>query len=679
MKKRTVISLCLLLLFSGCAASEEKNDNVYHPYKPGTYTASADGFGGEVKASVEVDRDKILSVTLEGENETEQGAEALPQLAKQMSENATVQVDLISGATRTSEASLQAAEKALKLAYNDPKRDSYQAGTYTAEAEGMYGPVSVSVTFSNDAITSVDFGENNESLLPGRYVMDMLAEEIVSDQTLALDTVSGATVSSKAVLDGVEDCVRQAYGSPSRLKIREASVRFDYSAENKRADVLVIGGGLAGLTAAISAAQSGASVILLEAKEFPGGNALYADNTFLLGNTDIQHSLNIEDDEDSFYRWLADQGRDTDLAAYAAAHSQDLIDFFASLNIPFYDEKINGTEYSDVNRGHQLRISNPEMILNLVKAAEEAGVSIRYGSTAESFLFKGEEVCGVEVTDLNGNKQNYYGTDLILACGGFSGDSELIEEYWGSDYAELPQAGSSSSVLFRQAIDVLEADVIDMGKVHLELSVDLDRHIPLSPALLRSGGGVMISGDRSRRFEDEQVRYGNDLLRAMRRLEDPFYVEIFNGNAAGYSEQLAALVRCYEAMGVIKSYDSIEAIAAGEGLDPEKLRTSLEEYNEAVREERSDRYGREKFNGEITSPYYVASVNNGRNLTPGGLLVNQYMQVWDIHGELIPHLYACGEIAGGYLGSYHSGDGLAHAALSGMNAGLRQVPEEEAS
>lgn len=156
---------------------------------------------------------------------------------------------------------------------------AYTEGTYTATAQGNNGPVTVSVTFSADAITDVTVVEHSETAgLSDRPIAEIPAA-IVENQSLAVDTVSGATNSSNAILTAVADCVAQAGGDVEALKavaVEKAPVE-DVEATY---DVVVLGGGGAGLTASITAAQNGAKVILVEKAGSLGGNTLIAGQGF---------------------------------------------------------------------------------------------------------------------------------------------------------------------------------------------------------------------------------------------------------------------------------------------------------------------------------------------------------------------------------------------------------------
>ena len=136
---------------------------------------------------------------------------------------------------------------------------AYQAGTYTASAQSQNGPVSVSVTFSKDKIESVKITEQKETVGIGEVAAPLMAKRIQESQSLAVDSVSGATATSKAVLAAVEDCVKQAKGNLKQLTKKKTN-KEQAKTETLTTDLLIIGGGGAGMISAINAADNGSEL-----------------------------------------------------------------------------------------------------------------------------------------------------------------------------------------------------------------------------------------------------------------------------------------------------------------------------------------------------------------------------------------------------------------------------------
>ncbi len=188
-----------------------------------------------------------------------------------------------SAATTAAPASTESTTAAETTAVEGSGQKTYTLGTYTASAQGNNGPVELSVTFSEDAITKITIGKHGETTGISDAAFEKIPAAIIKNQSLAVDAISGATYTSQAILDAVADCVAQAGGDAEAL--RAVAVKAEEEEENAvladaDTDVLVIGGGGAGLSAALSASQNGARVILVEKLSALGGNTFRCGGAF---------------------------------------------------------------------------------------------------------------------------------------------------------------------------------------------------------------------------------------------------------------------------------------------------------------------------------------------------------------------------------------------------------------
>ena len=555
----------------------------------------------------------------------------------------------------------------------DATTTKYKAGTYSATGTGMAGKFDITVTFSDNAMESIKIGENNETLMVGTEAIKILPKRIIENQSLNVDVVSGATYSSYAVIYGVRDCVKQAEGNLDTLLA--APVKIDtYNGLTHEADIIIVGGGLAGITTAISAVQNGGNVILLEAKEYLGGNSVLSTGTFLLGDTFIQEGLGIEDDPDTFYQWILENSnyaKDPIQSAWIAYHSQELIDYYASMGVNFNTERVNGTDGSEINRGHALSPNIGTAVSTLVDYMKELGVDTRYSTKVEGFILNDiGEIIGVSAIDYYGEPVEYYGKKIVLASGGWGDNNDMIVENWGADYDGLVYGGSigMDGTLLNAAV-ALGADTVDMDDQHIDATLEVTKGITITTNLLRNCGGILIRQSTGQRFADEQSNHSEVAAAAMHDIGDKYYYEIFDDNALNYSEAVTAKVNSYFDMGLTAKYETIEEMAEGLKVDFNALTKTLEEYNSAARGETEDKFGRERFFNGLTAPYYVMKVSNGVACTTGGLKIAENMQVIKTDGNPIQNLYAVGEIVGGYLVHYVGGDSLSRSAISGMLLG----------
>ncbi|MCD8122420.1 MAG: FAD-dependent oxidoreductase [Clostridiales bacterium] len=558
---------------------------------------------------------------------------------------------------------------------------AYTAGTYTSNQFGMGGYFDVNVTFSDDAIEKIEVGENHETTMVGTEAIRILSDRIVENQSLNVDTITGATYSSNALIYGVWDCVKQADGDLDALL--EAPVEIDdYADDVHETDILIVGGGLAGITAALSAAENGGNVILLEAKDYLGGNAVLSTGTFILAGTSVQEGVGIEDDPETFYNWALENSnytKDPVQVRLIADHGQELVDWFASLGVNFNTDKVNSTDGSEINRGHALSPNIGTSVQTLANDLEERGIDVRYRTKADGFILNDAgEVIGVTANS-DGNKAEYYGKQIVLATGGWGDNNDMIVKYWGDEYDGLVYGGAigMDGTMILEAMD-LGADTVDMESPHIDATLEVSRGITITTNVLRNCGGILLRATTGQRFADEQSSHSEIAAAVMHDLGDEYYYEIFDDTAFTYSEAVTSKIQSYVDMGLTKQYDSISEMAEALGVDETVLTNTLEDYNAAARGEIEDEFGRTSFNGEMEAPYYVMKVSNGVACTTGGLKVDENMQVIDTNGEPMANLYAIGETSGGYRVNYVGGDSLSHSAISGMVLG-RTLAEENAA
>ena len=271
----SLVLAAMLVCASACA----------YAYTPGTYEATAKGFGGDVKVSVTVDAEKITEVEIEGAGETTGiGSNAIEQLPAKIMEAGSADVDGVAGATITSGAIKEAAAAAIAAAGGaavEEKAIAFTPGTYTGTAQGYNGVVELAVTFTENAIESIEVVSHKETEHVGDVAFGILPEEIIAFTSTGVDVVSGATVTSNAILSAVQNAAEQAGCDAAAL--RKGAKPFAYepqAAIEDTYDVVVVGAGGAGMAAGAAAAQNGATVIVLEANVEMGGNTLVSGGSF---------------------------------------------------------------------------------------------------------------------------------------------------------------------------------------------------------------------------------------------------------------------------------------------------------------------------------------------------------------------------------------------------------------
>lgn len=674
MKKGMSLLLCLLLVCMSALALADMT--------PGTYTGTAKGMQDGLTVSVTVSETAIEAVEVTAHNETAGISDpAIAQIPQAIVDAQSLDVDNVSGATMTSEGIKDAVEAALKAAGDDglfvaaaiEKDTAYIAGTYVANVQGMAGKFDVTVTVSDERIESIEIGENKETTMVGTEAIRILPQRIVENQSLQVDAIAGATVTSNAILLGVRSCIEQAGGDLAALGAVPVELET-YADKKHEADILIVGGGMAGISAAIAAHQNGGDVILIDEKEYLGGNSVLSTGTFIFGGTSVQAAVGIEDDADSFYNWAIENSgnrKDPVQVAMIAYHGQEYIDFLAALDVHFNEKKVNSTDGSTINRGHAISPNIGTAVSTLVGKMEDMGIDIRYATHAYDLIVnENGAVIGVKATDAEGGNVEYYANHVVLASGGWGDNNEMIVENWGEEYDGLVYGGAKGmdGTMLNVAVG-LGAATVDMDDPHIDATLEITRGLTITTNVLRNCGGILVRQSTGERFADEVSNHSEIAAAIMHDLGDPYYYEIFDDDALTYSEAVTTKIQAYFDMEITQHYNSVEEMAEGLNLDADALQKTIDDYNAAVRGEKEDAFGRVKFIAEMDAPFHVMKVANGVACTTGGLKVDEQMRVVKEDGSVIDGLYAIGEISGGYRVHYVGGDSMSHSGVSGMLIG----------
>ena len=282
-----LLSTLMVLSMAGCASSTSDAK-----YKAGTYTGTAAGKNGDVTVEVVLSDNAIDSVTVKDQKETAGIADpALEQIPAAIVEAQSTAVDTVSGATITSQAIIDATNAALTSAgvdvsamaapaSSENKPVTYTAGTYTGKASGYNGPVELDVTFSADGIEDIAVKTSSETAHVGDVAYDIMFADAKEANGSGVDTVSGATFTSAAVREALNDAAQQAKAS-DLAAFKSNTVHHEAKDPIEDTwDVVIVGGGGAGMMAAAQAAQDGSTVLVIEKNAEIGGNTLVSGGAF---------------------------------------------------------------------------------------------------------------------------------------------------------------------------------------------------------------------------------------------------------------------------------------------------------------------------------------------------------------------------------------------------------------
>ena len=694
-----VLAIVLSAFFTKGASSPVSED-VEGAYKTGSYTATADGFGGPVEVTVEIGSNGgITDLTIKGDKETpDVGGAAIPVLKQAILTNQSAEVDSVSGATFTSDAVKTATAAALAQAGGEevaagPKAadgNLFIPGTYTETATGFGGEVSVTTTVSENKIEDVKITGDHETENIGTFAVQMLGERILAAQSPNVDALTGATVTSNAILGAFKKTLTAAGADMSAFAAAEDKGKALKKYEELTTDIVIIGAGGAGMTAAINATQAGKDVILVEMMPYAGGNTTKATGGMNAAETHYQKEQGIEDSVEQFIEDTMTGGHninDRDLVTIMAENSAAGIDWLDSIGAPLPKISFSGGATNQ-------RIHAPEdgsgvgayLVTALLKKMDELGIKVMYNTKATDLLSLEGTVNGI-LAESDDTYYTIHSKAVILATGGFGNNQEMIvryrEDLEGTVTTSAPRI-MGDGIVMAQAVG---ADLVDVDQIQLHPTVEQKTSMLITESV-RGDGAILVNQD-GKRFTDELLT--RDKVSAAELAQPGSYAYIIFDQKL--REGLKATEK-YISTGITVQGDTIEDLAAAIEVDPATLADTLANWNKCVADKNDAEFGRTTGmdNDLSTPPYYAIKIAPGIHHTMGGVHIDTGAHVIDLNGNVIPGLFAAGEVVGGVHGGNRLGgnavaDIVVFGRISSASAvewcnelsGTEAAPETEAA
>ena len=694
-----ILALVLSAFFTSGASSPVSED-VEGAYKTGSYTATADGFGGPVEVTVEIGSNGgITDVTIKGDKETPDiGGAAIPVLKQAILTNQTADVDGVSGATFTSDAVRTAAGAALAQAGGEevaagPKAadgNLFIPGTYTETGTGFGGEITVTTTVSENKIEDVQITGDHETENIGTFAVQMLGERILAAQSPNLDALTGATVTSNAILGAFKKTLTAAGADMSAFAPAEDKGKALKKYEDLTTDIVIIGAGGAGMTAAINATQAGKDVILVEMMPYAGGNTTKATGGMNAAETHYQKEQGIEDSVEQFVEDTMKGGHDIndrDLVTIMAENSAAGIDWLDSIGAPLPKISFSGGATNQ-------RIHAPEdgsgvgayLVTALLKKMDELGIKVMYNTKATDLLSLEGTVNGV-MAESDDAYYTIHSKAVILATGGFGNNQEMIVRYRDDLEGTVTTSAPGimgDGIVMAQAVG---ADLVDIDQIQLHPTVEQKTSMLITESV-RGDGAILVNQD-GKRFTDELLT--RDKVSAAELAQPGSYAYIIFDQKL--REGLKATEK-YISTGITVQGDTIEDLAAQIDVDPATLAETLANWNKCVADKNDAEFGRTTGmdNDLSTPPYYAIKIAPGIHHTMGGVHIDTGAHVIDLNGKVIPGLFAAGEVVGGVHGGNRLGgnavaDIVVFGRISSASAvewcnelsGTEAAPETEAA
>ena len=594
--------------------------------------------------------------------------------------------------------------------------DAGVSGDFTGTAKGFGGDVSVTLTLTDSAITGCTAEGKDETEGVGSQAIAKMPGEIAENGSIAVDGVSGATITSTAIKEAAAAALTAAGLNPDDYK---TAVEKDAAAEDSTvdADVVVVGAGGAGMTAAITAAAEGKSVVILESQSMVGGNSVRATGGMNAGKTVYQdenefgESAGVEKTLKTAAEKYADNETITALAKTVseqwAAYQANPTGYFDSVELMELDTMIGGKGINDPELVETLcansadaidwldehgitlhnvssfggasvkRIHRPVnaegktvsvgsyMIPLLQENCEKAGVKMMLDTTATEILTDANGAAvGVKATGASGETVTVNAKAVVLATGGFGANLDMVVKY----KPELKGFMTTNAPGIQgQGIEMAEAigaATVDMDQIQIHPTVEANTAALITEGL--RGDGAILINEEGQRFIDEVGT--RDVVSAAEIAQTGSYSWLVVDQAMA---DASSVIQGYIKKGYTVTGATYEELGKAMGVDAAAFAETMEKWNGCVEAKNDPDFGRTSFANPLnTAPYYAVKVTAGVHHTMGGLKINANTEVLNEKGEVIPGLFAAGEVTGGVHGANRlGGNAVADFTVFGRIAG----------
>ena len=594
--------------------------------------------------------------------------------------------------------------------------DAGVSGDFTGTAKGFGGDVSVTLTLTDGAITGCTAEGKDETEGVGSQAIAKMPGEIAESGSIAVDGVSGATITSTAIKEAAAAALTAAGLNPDDYK---TAVEKDATAEDStvEADVVVVGAGGAGMTAAITAAGEGKSVVILESQSMVGGNSVRATGGMNAGKTVYQdenefgESAGVEKTLKTAAEKYADNETITALAKTVseqwAAYQANPTGYFDSVELMELDTMIGGKGINDPELVETLcensadaidwldehgitlhnvssfggasvkRIHRPVnaegktvsvgsyMIPLLQENCEKAGVKMMLDTTATEILTDANGAAvGVKATGASGETVTVNAKAVVLATGGFGANLDMVVKYKPELKGFMTTNAPGIQGQGIEMAQAIGAATVDMDQIQIHPTVEANTAALITEGL-RGDGAVLINAEGKRFIDEVGTR---DVVSAAEIAQTGSYSWLVVDQAM---VDASSVIQGYIKKGYTVTGATYEELGKAMGVDAAAFAETMEKWNGYVEAKNDPDFGRTSFANPLnTAPYYAVKVTAGVHHTMGGLKINANTEVLNEKGEVIPGLFAAGEVTGGVHGANRlGGNAVADFTVFGRIAG----------
>lgn len=542
----------------------------------------------------------------------------------------------------------------------------YKDGVYEGKGAGNGGDIVLKVTVENGDIANIDVIEHKETEILSDAAFDKIINAVLESKSINVDVVTGASFTSRGIIAALKDALIKAGGNDEMFsKYEKISIANKEKELEQTYDVVVIGGGGAGLSAAVEAQAAGAKVVLLEKMSSLGGNTLVSGGGLNVPETDQQKALGIEDSVETFIEDTMKGGDNinnkelvTVMAENALSTAKWLID---TIKVEFMPDRLQQFGGHSVPRALIAKGNHgTDLIEKLTVKADDLGVVFKMETKAEELIVgNNNKVVGVKATNSAGQEIVFNANKgVIIASGGFGANLDMRKKY----NPEIDEKYKTTDVAGTTGDGIVMAENAGADLLHME-------HIQTYPTCNPKTG--IISYVANSRFDGAVLlnQEGNRFVEEMDRRDVISRAILNQTNGIGYLiwgqevETVGNMTELHkdeynnlEKLDLIYKADTIEELAEHFNIDVNTFKATIEKYNEYAKNGKDEDFNRRgSFVSIEKGPFYIQKVAPAVHHTMGGIVVNKDAKVLDKNGNIIPGLFAAGEVTGGIHGTNRLG------------------------
>ena len=595
--------------------------------------------------------------------------------------------------------------------------------TYTGEAFGhdKENPVKVTLTIKDKTITKVEVDASHETNGIGSKAAETMPGAIVAANSLEVDGVSGATQTSKAIIEAATAALKQAGLEPSDLASKNTSTTKAKDIE-ETVDVVVVGAGGAGMTAAITATDAGKKVIVVESQPIAGGNSvrstggMNAAKTPYQNKNEFKEAAGVEKTLATAAEKFADNATITALAATVKeqwdAYQANPQGYFDSVELMELDTLIGGKGKNNpelvktlaensaaaiewlasigaevknvgafggasvkrihrpVNADGKVTAVGAYIVPILEKNLQDRNVQFLFDTTANEIIMKDGKAVGIKATGKDGHKVTINAKSVVIATGGFGANAEMVEKYKPElkGFATTNAEGAQGQgIEMATAVGAATVDM-DQIQIHPTVHIEEDGNAHLITEGLRGDGAILVNAEGKRFYDEVSTR--DKVSAAIIAQPDKSAWLVVDQSMVDKSAVIAGYIKS----GYTVTGATYEELAKAMGVDEATFVSTMNTWNQAVEAKSDAEFNRTSFANPLTAaPYYAIKITPAVHHTMGGIVINPKAEVLNEKGEVISGLFAAGEVTGGVHGANRLGgnavaDFVVFGRISGQSA-----------